>query len=359
MSINILHQANTKMSAVNNGPSISIVMPFEPMMLPKQHLELKLKQASRIVEKKMMKNYTAEQAFSVLLKLQILLRELNYNTLKKSIAIFLSSTDEQVLYFDMPVKEKVAVDESFGICDIILNKKQKIEYLILLLNGENSKMYIGNLNELQLIKSNRICDFPQDKNDIAQELPTFITPDNRKEILFYKFLHHMDQGLSLILRAYNLPVFIIAPERVLELFKKLTCNDEKFIALIHGDHVETKEEIVFKILQPYLKDWEKLKKQNILQEINKARNEHILSCGIEEVRNTAIHKNSRLLVIEKDFVTSKNDLESGQYLNRPGFPFYIKGPADDVIEKVLKNGGDVELVDKLENCEHNIALIQF
>ena len=41
-------------------------------------------------------------------------------------------------------------------------------------------------------------------------------------------------------------------------------------------------------------------------------------------------------------------------------PFYIKDAVDDVIEKVLKNGGDVEFVDEglLKDYQH-IALIQY
>lgn len=358
MTPKILNKEIAKIGSADHEPSVSIIMPFGPMMSSRRNLELKLKQASKIVEEKLMQHYTVEQAFPVLLKLQILLRELNYNTLKKSIAIFLSSSVEQVFYFDIPVKEKVQDDGSFGICDIILNKKQKIEYLVLLLSNESSKMYLGNLKELQLIKSNRSSDFPQDKNDLAERVANFSDPDNRKEILLHKFLHHMDQGLSLILKAYNLPVFIIAPERVLGHFKKITRNEEKFVAHIHGDYVDSKEEIIFKILQPQLQDWEKLKQQSILQDIEKARDQHILSCGMKNVRNTAIHNNSRLLVIEKDFAISKNDQESGQYMNRPGIPFYIKSPVDDVIEKVLKNGGDIEFVDKLQNCDH-IALVQY
>ena len=358
MSTNILHQESTTIKTVNPEPSISIIMPFEPMMSSKHLLELKLKQASKIVEEKLMKNHKAADAYPVVLKLQSLIKELNYNTLKKSIAIFLSTSDEQVFYFDIPVREKVVVDEPFGISDIILNKKEKIGYLVLLLNSTSSKMYVGNLKELQLIKSNRSSDFPQDKNDIAQRVANFSDPDNRKEILLHKFLHHMDQGLSLILKAYNLPVFMIAPERVLGHFKKITRNAEKFVADIHGDYLDTNETTIFKILQPHLQNWKKLKQQNILQEIDKARDEHILACGIQDVCNTAIHKNSRLLVIEKNLISSKNKLETDQYLNRHSTPFYIKSALDGVIEKVIKNGGDVELVDKLQTCGQ-IALIQY
>ncbi|KAA9040614.1 hypothetical protein FW778_00805 [Ginsengibacter hankyongi] len=358
MSTNISQKESTAFGALNTEPSVFIIMPFEPMMSTKYQLELKLKQVSKIVEEKLLKNHIAAEAQPILLRLQLLIKELNYNSLKKSIAILLSASDEQVIYFDIPVREKVSVDESFGICDIILNKKEKIGYLVLLLNSDKSKMYVGNLKDLQLIKSNKSSDFPWDKNDIPQRVANFSDPGDRKEILLHKFLRHMDQGLSLILRAYNLPVFIIAPERVLGHFKKITRNEEKLVAEIHGDYLDSSETTIFKILQPHLQNWKKLKQQYILQEIEKARNEHILACGIKDVYNTATYKNSRLLVIEKDLITSKNTLEVDQYISRHSTPFYIKSTLDGIIEKVIKYGGNVEVVDKLQANEQ-IALIPY
>ncbi len=62
----------------------------------------------------------------------------------------------------------------------------------------------------------------------------------------------------------------------------------------------------------------------LLQQLNKAREAGKLSCGIKAVWNTATHKKGRLLVLED--------------------PYTMKEVIDDIIEKVLKNGGDVEFV---------------
>ena len=62
----------------------------------------------------------------------------------------------------------------------------------------------------------------------------------------------------------------------------------------------------------------------LLQQLNTARAAGKLSCGVKEVWNTATHKKGQLLVVE-DAYTMKDVIE-------------------DIIEKVLKDGGDVEFV---------------
>jgi len=78
----------------------------------------------------------------------------------------------------------------------------------------------------------------------------------------------------------------------------------------------------------------------------------------------ALHKNCRLLVVEKDFVypayvnTNLNvGHQIGSFFNNP---FYIKDAVDEVIEKILQNGGDAEFVENDVLTDYGrIALIQY
>lgn len=85
---------------------------------------------------------------------------------------------------------------------------------------------------------------------------------------------------------------------------------------------------------------------------------------MEDVWQTATHKNSRLLLVEKSFVyAARQGAEPGIIYKEelPGeYPFYIKDAVDDVIQKVLENGGDVEFVDDGSLSDYDrIALIQY
>src|SRR5690242_18036538 len=92
-------------------PSVSIIEPFQPMMSSKSDIEYRLKLAVEKAEKKLMAKYPVEKILPVIIKLHNLVRNLNYNTHKKSIAIFASPIIEKTYYFDIAVEERIVTDE--------------------------------------------------------------------------------------------------------------------------------------------------------------------------------------------------------------------------------------------------------
>jgi len=348
-------------------PAVSIIHPFEPMMSSKSELEFKLKRAIKKVESQLIEDYPRGKAWPVLLRLNLLIDNLNYTTQKKSVAIFVSPVTERVYYLDIPVEERIVVDEGFEIRDVIYSKKQNIEFLVLMLSAEKAKMYLAKDSKFTLIKSNVPDNVPDNTfpyvTNINEKEENISGSYRDKEMLFDKFLHQMDEDLKLILNAYKLPVFVMGDEKILERFKKITKNAEKLLDFIPANDFDASEKEMHKILQPYVQDWKMVKQQNILQEIGKAVDYEKVSFGIEDVWEAATHKSCMLLVVEKDFVypiraADKVDTISPQDINATN-PFYIKDVVDNVIEKVLQNGGDVEFIDNDMLKDYGrIALIQ-
>ena len=108
----------------NYLPSVSIILPFEPKMSAKTELEYQLKRVIEKVERELMKNYVDEKARLVTDKLKNLVKTLDYSTYKRSIAIFVSPLLEKMYYLDIPVEEKIIIDESFEIRDLVYIKKR-------------------------------------------------------------------------------------------------------------------------------------------------------------------------------------------------------------------------------------------
>ncbi len=345
-------------------PAISIVMPFEPKMSSKAEIEYKLKLTLGKVEKELMMNYPADKALPVIHKLHQLIQNLNFHTHKKSIAIFVSPLIEKVFYLDMAVEEKVIIDESFEIRDLIYSKKQAIQYLVLILSAKSSKMYLGNCSTFILIKNNVPDSVFAYKRDVPEKVTHFSDAHEEKEILLDKFLHHMDEGLSLVLKAYPLPVFVMGAKKVLGHFNQISKNKKHIIQYVHGNYEDASETEIRQVLKPYIADWNNVREQNLLQQIERAADEKKLTFGIGEIWAAASHKNGRLLIVEKDFMFPAHEgprpdaiYEEDLSLNHP---FYIKDAVDDVMEKILEGGGDIEFVENgaLKNYGR-IALIRF
>ncbi len=341
---------------------ISIIASFEPKMAPVQQLKSHLKKLQDSVENELLLSYGVEKAMPVLENLQGLISHLDYTTHRKSVAIFVSAETSRVLYPDFEVEEKVVIGENFGIRDLMMCRKEDGRHLVLVLGATYSSIYLGDDGKLQKLCLNKAESIASFVNDVPERVGNFSDPSEREEVLQTKFLHHIDNSMAIILQAYRLPLFVIGGRRLGGHFMKITRNRQYIVSLIHGSYAEAPEHILQGLLQPYLENWKAIRQSYLSQELERARDARKLSWGLEAVSYAVTHKNSRLLLLEKNYCYSvDSDLfqEATEGCSKKK-PFYIGDEADMLIEKVLEYGGDVEFADEalLTSYDH-IALIQY
>ncbi len=352
------------MEAVHYRPAVSIIMPFEPKMSLKTELAGSLKMAADKVEKQLLKDYPDEIGKLVMQKLRVVINNLNFNTHKKSIAIYVSPVFEKVLYLDIMVEEKIIVDESFEIRDLVYSKKQLHKYLVLLLSNKQSRIYLGNSTTFVRIVSENPESADTYLNDVPERVANFSDMADRKEIVMNKFLHHIDNSLNIILNAYRLPLFVLGTEKILGHFKKMTHHAGSIIEYINGNYDEATLEELRKILEPYIIDWQKVKQKDLLNKLEEAAGKKKLAIGMQDVWRESMSHKGRLLVVEKNFMFAAQHGSTESIIYTTTEPYnkfsHIKDAVDDVMEKVLEDGGDVEFVDEMVLKDYNhIALIQY
>lgn len=350
--------------AVHYRPAISIIMPFEPKMSAKAGLAQQLKFATDKVEREIKQNYADDLAVLIIQKLRAIIKNLNFNTHKKSIAIYVSPVFEKVLYLDVPVEERIIIDESFEIRDLVYAKKDIHKYLVLVLSGKSSKVFIGNTTTFIKVKSNVPDHAAAFVNDAPERAANFSDPSDRKETILKKFLHQTDEGLTLLLQAYQLPVFVLGAKKVMGYFKNITKNEKSITGYVHGNYEEATEPELQVILNPYVNDWKKVKMEDLRHQMEKAASAGKLAAGIKEVWKQASQHKGRLLIVEKNFMYAAQHGSNEEIIYKLTEPYnkfsHIKDAVDDIIEKVLEHGGDVEFVDEgALNDQQHIALIQY
>lgn len=350
--------------AVQYRPAVSIIMPFEPKMSAKAELTHALKMAVDKVEKQLTSDYPQELAQLVTRKLLAIINTLNFNTHKKSIAIYVSPVFEKVLYLDIQVEEKIILDKTFEIRDLVYSKKQLHKYIVLLLSGRDCRMYLGNTNTFVRIVSNTPETIYAYANDIPGRIANFSDISERKEVMMDKFLHHIDNTLSIVLEAYHLPLFVLGTKKMTGHFKSISRNEKKVVGYIHGNYTESTEEELKDVLRPHIADWQKVMQKDVLNQLEEAANHKKLAIGMRDVWKDAMNHKGRLLVVEKNYMYAAQQGDSPDDIQEAIEPYNkfsnIKDAVDDVIEKVLTNGGDVEFVDAdvLKDYQH-IALVTF
>jgi len=345
-------------------PCISIIMPFEPKIGLKKELDYKLKMAKNKIEKELELNYPEDRVLPVLNKLNLILEGLNYNTHKKSVAIFVSPLVEKIYYLDIPVEEKIIIDDSFEIRYLIYSKKEIHKYLLVVLSNKWTKIFLGNTTKFIRITSNVPDNIDAYKNDISESVANFSDEKKRKEILINKFLMHTDNGLSILLKTYKLPIFVMGTPKTLGQFKSITHNGKQVIDYIHGNFEEKTEAELQDVMKPYIKNWKIIHQKRLLGLIDEAYGKKKLAVGINEAWQAAVQNRGRLLIVEKNFYyPAQHGANKEVIYKRDAFlnnSFFIKDAVDDIIEKVIESGGDIEFVDEgILNEFQKIVLLEY
>lgn len=361
MNSTTLPGSNKVIKSWLNQPAISIILPFEPKMNAKSATAEQLKRALEKVQQEVTTNQSEDISILVMQKLKHLVSTLNYSTYKKSIAIYVSPVFEKVLYFDIPVESKVIISECFDIRDLIKAKKQTRQYLILVLSDSYSSIYRGVDIKLTKIKSNiPYCNDLNTKLPLKQQVlfPGSCDPVEEK---LRRMVEISDQGLNTILNAYQLPVFVVGPAKALSYFKASTSNENRILEYAHASSDLLSPTELANVIGPHIKDWKKVKMKYFRQQLDIALAENKLAGGIGNVWKMASEGKGRLLLLEHDYRYDAQLLESedGLYTSKGRYHKYshIRDTVDDIIERVLENGGDVEFVEKgLLDAVKNIAL---
>ncbi|NII27796.1 hypothetical protein HB364_22125 [Pseudoflavitalea sp. X16] len=326
-----------------HAPSVCLVLPFEPQLYDKSTITCRLKTMLAKAEGRLLQFYSTHKAIPVLTKVQQLIAGINYSNYRKSIAILATPFASRLFYLDFPVTETIQTGEYLNIREVVKAKSRETQYLVMVLGNHWARMYTGTSTTLTCIKQNR------EAGDPASGYGNH-------------FLHKMDQGLGFMLSAYQLPVFILGQEQVLEPFKHITTHTENIIGYLPGSFDTSNETAILMTLQSELHHWNKHKHRYLIQKLYKAHKDGKLSCGIKEVWNTATHRRGQLLVVEENFTSPcRMEREGASAFTRSADdPYNMKDLVDDIIEKVLKDGGDVEFVDQgTLSSFQQIALIEF
>lgn len=357
-------EINELMETIHYRPAVSIIMPFEPKMSAKSALAHSLQAATDKVEKELLENYPDEVSILVMQKLRDIIRSLNYSTHKRSIAIYVSPVFERVIYLDMLVEERITVDDSFEIRDLVLCRKQAHKYLVLLLNGKESRIYLADEDCFTRIVSTTPESVYAYINEVPEKVANFSDLAGRREKTMHKFLHYIDNGLAIILNAYQLPLFVLGPERMVGHFKNITKHNTSIIDYVYGSYQDATEKDLQEILGPHVADWKGMKQKELFNKIEEAAGKKKLAVGIRDVWRRAVNHNGRLLILEKDYLYAAEHGSSDDIIYKAIKPYNkfstIKDAVDDVIEKVLENGGEVEFVERdvLKDYQH-IAMLQY
>lgn len=352
------------MNAVHYRPSVSVILPVIPGSGFKSSLAYMLKTLPHKIDLELQKKYPDDLCQTVIKKLKSAIKNVDYNTRRKSIAIYVSPVFEKLLYLDIALDEKVFVDESFEIRDLVYCKKQSYKCLVLLLGSKGARICLwDNTNFLQ-INPGLPGNMQEHINDAPERVANFSDMADRKEVLMENTLHQVDRSLSSILHSYQLPLFVLGNDRVLGHFKSRSSHNAAVTEYIHGNYEEASAVQLAKILEPHITAARQFTQQNLVSQLEEAAGQKLLVSGMKAVWEAVQQKRGHLLVVEKNYMYSGrlgNLQGAGTQPSLPDRNNSLSGDiVDETMERILKYGGDVAFTEEgVLNAYDHIALVLY
>lgn len=345
------------------SPSVSLIIPTDKSYPQYRVDEGKIKSLVKRIEKDLLNEFPESKTKAVINKLNNLIAKIDHKHLSKALAIFVSPEKEKMFYLPFSVEEKLIIDSSFEIRDMLYSAKNSVDYVLLVIVNHETKMYHGYNNSLVEIK---IKDLPLNiekfKRDYPQKVANFSDTHAIEEINLENYLRAIDDSLTGVLKEINTSVIICGVKKTIGHFKKLTQNSKKIIDYVAGSYQNSSNEEIYKAIEPSILKWREKEQQNTLNKLGEAINKKQYASGIENIWRAAVEKKGRLLIVEKDFVLAAKKGKDEYTLITDGLdkndPQVVPDIVDDIIELVLKNDGDIAFVDNGKLTEHQrIALI--
>ena len=344
-------------------PAISLILPVHPQFpdvkLDSEHMISVLKN----IEKKLNGRYGLERTQLMIQKVKNVISTIELKHLLKTLIIYVSPETEKVISLPYAVEEKIIIDSSFEVRDLIYAAQKNIKYLLVIISQKGVKTFNGDLFEL---KSIEFADMPENVKDVSNEhsFPGLDYLDNKAfdEKNLHNYLRFIDDVLEKSLKQNGTPVVIMGNVKILGYFRLYTQNTKRIIGYVEGNYehvslpeIKSKAET---IIQKRLLDDE----TNSISELEEAVNSNKYNAGITEVWRSAAEGKGRLLLVEKNYsVRARRGMDEYSIFpddSESNLHNVLSDAVDDVIELILKKNGEVIFVEngKLKSFER-IALI--
>lgn len=319
MNSALSRQIDQVLRSAHIEPAVSIILPFNPKMSARHDISQRIQRAVTKAESLLLD--CSDQLFAILVKrkLKRIISNLNYFTYRKALAIYVSPVFEKVLYLDIEVEEKVMVDKSFEIRDVVYAKKKDHSFLLVFLGDQQNTIWLSSGSRPVMLQS--VFNHSQEPG-----------------------IGEADASIVGLLKYYPFPVLVAGRDEKLQHFKMITHLAKQITAYLPVNAGQFNPEQFSQWTAPAMRKWEQIHLKDICNKISFAEAQGVLAKGINECWRKSAQNIPQLLVVEKDFLVP--DLFEKEHIP-DGYDHFscVKDPVDDLIEKVLAGGGDVEFVE--------------
>lgn len=259
----------TELLKPQDRPCISVVISTKQKSFTDREIQrIKFKNMLIQVTKELQKNYNTETTEKLTNSLKLLMEEVDTNHIESGIGFYVSTSFTKLVYFPLSVQDKITINSSFDVSDIEEALDKMIDYTVVLLSKNNTKLFKGKGNKLREIDDENFPRHFKDEFQVHRSSPhSFYNGEESKidDIRVESYFRKVDKILANYLKKDSLVVIGVTEH--ISKFKSVSKHTNLIIAEIKGNYDKhSLYEITQKVLPEVDKyiDKENIKRQRIL-----------------------------------------------------------------------------------------------
>jgi hypothetical protein len=353
MHSTILKEAPVVKEVLKDIPSVIITMPFQPRLYSRKFLE----KYARDVFDKARASFSSDpfsgDTMAIINRLYKQLDALDYQSTKKSIALFLTRSMDRIFYVNLPLEETISVNDSFRMRDLIHHKLRMKNFLVLVVHKDWANTFTGNEESLKLLKTDspaHLYGYSSGRKPVYKRSHGSARPPAND------FLQMVASQFNWMTTAYKLPVFLIGKKQeVNKVYENITVK-KNIVQLIYRDADYIDASKIQAHLRPFLHDWHTIWQTYLLQQVEDARVNNKLVTGMNNILSALKESTPELLLIDENLYLPFKHEHREESMSEP---FFINDRVDKLIETVISTCADLDFIKPgLLKEEKSLVMVQ-
>lgn len=330
-------------------PCISILLPTHRDYIKTGEDRIRLKNLVGQARERLHSELPRSEADGLVKKLEDLCDGLDFRYMEDGLAILLNRNVSKVYPLPFQVPERVVVDRTFHVREILRATHRSQQYGVLILSDKRCHFLRGHGETLRQVEEG---GFPHAMTGPGADEPlpggkginrSAYLDDRRRQ--FYKTVQ---ESLQKLLYSRPLPLVLFGAEKEVALFRDLagpTHLAELIVGVVPGSHEKSTASELARRAWPLMKQHLDEKARACLETFKSVyHHEHRGAMGLEAVWRRAREGRIHTLLVEESFeqpARIDEDLQSIRSLEEPSRPSDVEDAVDDVVETVITHGGRV------------------
>jgi hypothetical protein len=337
-----------RLQAQNEYPSLTLLAPTHRTAPANKRDRIVVKNLAAEGIDRLHEEFPKREVAPLIRNLNRLVDGVDWEHTQDGLALFANKDLATAVGLPFKVRARVVLDATFATRDLVYTLNKAPRYRVLVLTEKPTRLFEARTNLLTEVTEK---PFPMVHTGPggASRLPggPGINRSAVRDEAHRDFFRKVDAALAAIQKEDHLPVVVVGVDRYLAFYHEVTKDPDAIVGVVSGSHDNPQPHALGRLVWPVFKAGATLRRTRALVRLDEAVAVNRHASGIDQVWRAAFEKRCQTLLVETGFEHPADLAPSGDHL----LPYSGRGPSalddsvDEVIERVLADGGEVHFFD--------------